>query len=276
MTFLPIVGRELRVTARRRGTYWNRALSALAAILIFGGTLIFEAQAAPKELGKDVFNTLAGLFLFSSLVAGVRYTADCLSEEKRDGTLGLLFLTDLRGYDVVLGKLAATSLNCTYGLLAIFPVLAIPLLLGGVSVGEFGRMTLVLMNGLFISLAAGIFVSAMSQSPRKAMACTFLLLLFMHGGLPTIGLWMTQHYYGGYPLSTFLLPSLGYAYQWASDAGYKARPDQYIASMVVIHGLGWLMLALASIIVRNSWQDKPAGAALSRWQQRWQQWSYGN
>jgi len=276
MTFLPIVGRELRVTARRSGTYRNRALSALAAILIFGGALIFEAPAPPKELGKDVFTTLSVLFLLSSLAAGVRYTADCLSEEKREGTLGLLFLTDLRGYDVVLGKLAATSLNCVYGLFAIFPVLAIPLLLGGVSVAEFGRMTLVLVNGLFFSLAAGLFVSAMSKSPRKTMLGTFLLVLFIHGGLPAIGVWMTQRYYGGITLSTFFLPSVGYAYHWASDVFFKVRPDQYFQSMLAIHALGWLLLALSSIIVRHSWQDKPAGAALSRWQQRWQQWSYGN
>src|SRR5262245_26722276 len=228
MTFLPIVGRELRVTARRRGTYWNRTLSALAAILIFAGALIFETAAPPKELGKDLFNILSGLFLFSSLAAGVRYTADCLSEEKREGTLGLLFLTDLRGYDVVLGKLAATSLNCVYALFAIFPVMAIPLLLGGVSLGEFWRMTLLLANALFFSLATGIFISAMSKSPRKAMFCTFLLLLFIHGGLPTFGVWLAQRYYGGMTLSTFLLPSAGYAYQGASDASFKARPDQYI------------------------------------------------
>src|SRR6266853_2631906 len=140
MTFLPIVGRELRVTARRRGTYWNRALSALAAILIFGGALIFEAQAPPKELGKHVFNILSGLFLLSSLAAGVRYTADCLSEEKREGTLGLLFLTDLQGYDVVLGKLAATSLNAIYRLVAILPVLPLPILLGGVTAGDLTRV----------------------------------------------------------------------------------------------------------------------------------------
>src|SRR5437660_11503500 len=153
MTFLPIVERELRVTARRRGTYWNRALSALAGILIFGGALIFEAQAPPKELGKHVFDILSGLFLLSSLAAGVRYTADCLSEEKREGTLGLLFLTDLRGYDVVLGKLAATSLNGFYGLLAVFPVLAVPLLMGGVTNSEFWRMVLVLINACLFSLA---------------------------------------------------------------------------------------------------------------------------
>ena len=66
MTFLPIVERELRVAARRRGTYWNRALAALSAILVFAGTLWFEGRMAPKELGKDVFRVLSGLFLFSS------------------------------------------------------------------------------------------------------------------------------------------------------------------------------------------------------------------
>ena len=34
-TFLPIVSRELRVAARRRGTYWNRTLAAIVAIAIF-------------------------------------------------------------------------------------------------------------------------------------------------------------------------------------------------------------------------------------------------
>jgi ABC-type transport system involved in cytochrome c biogenesis permease component len=278
MTFLPIVERELRVAARRRGTYWNRALSALAAILIFGGALIFEAQAPPKELGKHVFNILSGLFLLSSLAAGVRYTADCLSEEKREGTLGLLFLTDLRGYDVVLGKLAATSLNCIYALMAMLPVLAIPLLLGGVSVDELWRMALVLANALFFSLAAGIFVSTMSKNPRKAMFATLLLILLVHGGLPALGAWITYRVntLGGSTLSTFLLPSAGNAYSLAFDAGFKSRPGEYLKSMLSIHGFGWALLALASVIVRNSWQDKPAGAGLLRWQQRWQQWSYGN
>lgn len=60
------------------------------------------------------------------LLAGTAVTADCLSEEKRDGTLGPLFLTDLRGYDVVLGKLVATALPVFYSLVAAIPVLALP------------------------------------------------------------------------------------------------------------------------------------------------------
>src|SRR5262249_10875761 len=117
------------------------------------------------------------------LFTGVRSTADCVSEEKRDGTLGLLFLTDLKGYDVVGGKLVATSLNSFYGLTAIFPMLAIPLLMGGVTSGEFWRISLVLANTFFFSLATGMFMSAVSNSARKAMAGTFTLVLFFSAGL---------------------------------------------------------------------------------------------
>src|SRR5947208_12338766 len=163
MIFLPIVERELRAASRRRGTYWNRAVAALAAILIFGGALFFEAHQPPKELGKDIFNALAGLFLFSSLVAGIRYTADCLSEEKREGTLGLLFLTDLKGYDVVLGKLAATSVNSIYALLAILPVISLPVQLGGVTAADLLQSAVALLNTLFFSMASGVLVSALSR-----------------------------------------------------------------------------------------------------------------
>ena len=87
MTFLPIVERELRVAARRRGTYWVRSGVALAVIGI--GTSIYAAgrHESPSEVSMVMFiglTIVAGLFC---LLAGARATADCLSEEKRDGTL---------------------------------------------------------------------------------------------------------------------------------------------------------------------------------------------
>src|SRR5664279_1436043 len=121
-------------------------------------------------IALGLFSILTGSAVLYCLAGGVRFTADCLSEEKREGTLGLLFLTDLKGYDVVLGKLVATSLNGFYAVLAVVPVLALPLLLGGVAPGEFGRMALVTINTLFFSLALGMCVSALSRSARKAMA----------------------------------------------------------------------------------------------------------
>ena len=178
MTFLPIVERELRAAARRKSTYRIRSWTALLAIVIGFFSLMFLWLARGRgSLGNPLFTYLTGYAFGLSLLAGVFLTADCLSEEKREGTLGLLFLTDLHGYDVVLGKLAASSLNGIYGMMAVMPMLAIPLLMGGVSPGEFGRMALVAINTLFFSLSVGICLSAMSHSARKSMTATLVLLL---------------------------------------------------------------------------------------------------
>src|SRR6267143_6346346 len=119
-----------------------------------------------------------------ALATGVFLTGDCLSEEKREGTLGLLFLTDLRGYDVVLGKLISHSVQAFYGLLAAFPVLALTLLAGGVSGGEFWRMMLVFCNTLFFSLSVGLLVSSISRDAMKAINGTLLFCLLFVAGLP--------------------------------------------------------------------------------------------
>src|ERR1041385_1755399 len=143
MTFLPIVERELRVAARRRGTFWLRIMAALIALVIGGGFIGLEymqdvlSGGSQLRLGGPVFKTLTWMSFAAALSAGLFFTADCLSEEKREGTLGFLFLTDLRGTDVVLGKLAATSLRCVFALLAVFPVLAITQLMGGVPTAHF-------------------------------------------------------------------------------------------------------------------------------------------
>src|SRR5437773_10780553 len=153
MTFLPVVDRELRVAARRRGTYWTRLLFAVVCASIVGLVLMFAwaMHGGTSGIGAGLFHFLTLIALAFSAFAGVFLTADCLSEEKREGTLGLLFLTDLKGYDVVLGKFAGRAFNAFYGLMALLQVVGLPLLLVGVTGGEFWRMAFALMNGLFFS-----------------------------------------------------------------------------------------------------------------------------
>src|SRR6266700_1829806 len=73
--------------------------------------------------------------------------------------------------------LSAIGAIALYGLLAIFPPLAIPLVIGGVTVGEFWRLVLVLLNTLFFSLTAGLAVSASSRDERRAWSGTTGLVL---------------------------------------------------------------------------------------------------
>jgi len=274
MTLLPIVTRELRVAARRGSTYWQRAGAAVGVILI--GTwlyLVMESQP-PQRLSTYLFGALTAGALFYALLGGVRATADCLSREKREGTLGLLFLTDLKGYDVILGKLAATSLNALYSVVAVVPVLAVPLLMGGITPGEFGRMALAILNALFFSLSLGMAASSVSRSAQKAMALTALLLITLTALSPAAAgiaapLWKTRP-------SLLMFPSPGFAYALAWDNAYRAQTREFWYSILTTHGIGWLCLAFASFVAPRSWQDRPATIQKLRWRERWRAWAYGD
>jgi hypothetical protein len=276
MIVLPIVARELRVASRRRMTYWLRTGAALAVIIIGTWMFLMLQRESPAETSKALFGVMTGSALLYALLCGVRDTADCLSSEKREGTLGLLFLTDLKGYDVVLGKLFANSLNAFYGVFAVLPMLAVPLLMGGVTLGEFGRTTLVVVNSLFFSLTLGLWMSSVSRSGRKAATGTFLTLIFFCGVLPGIGAWY-EYIKGANRIERALLfPSPVVNYIWAWDYWYKTALNDFWISLGVIHGFGWLFLLLATVVAPRSWQDRPAGIQKLRWRERWLMWSHGN
>src|SRR5262245_12231573 len=131
MKLLPVVGRELRAIARRPSAYWVRSGAALAAFGAMGYVALVAAAGLPTaNQGRSLFDLLSlGAFLYCAM-AGIRGTSDALSQEKREGTLGLLFLTDLKGYDVVLGKLLSVSINSIYGILAVTPPLALAFMMG--------------------------------------------------------------------------------------------------------------------------------------------------
>jgi ABC-type transport system involved in multi-copper enzyme maturation permease subunit len=186
MNYLPVVGRELRVAARKRSSFWLRVAAAATALAVGAFLLILNRTqgVGTPALGSELFYALAWMCLAVGLCSGLFFTSDCLSEEKREGTLGLLFLTELRGFDVVLGKLLATSLRGGYALLAVLPVIALTQLMGGVTGPQYWKSSLALLNALFCSLSAGMFVSVLARDSQKALAGTFLLLLLLALGGP--------------------------------------------------------------------------------------------
>jgi ABC-type transport system involved in cytochrome c biogenesis permease component len=187
MIFLPVVQRELRVGARKRKTYFARLAGAFIPIAVGTWLGFINHNRPPQNLGRELFGWMGFLIFLFAFFAGARFTADCLSEEKREGTLGLLFLTDLKSMDIILGKLAATSLSAFYGLLAFFPIAAICLLLGGVSYSEFWRVVLVGCNLVFFSLAAGMVSSAICQDDRRSAVLTVAIMIFFTVASPIIG-----------------------------------------------------------------------------------------
>ncbi len=267
MNCLPIVNRELRVAARKRSTFWLRIAAALTALAIGIACMILSLLpgSGTFQMGRVLFTLLTWLCLAAGLSAGLFFTSDCLSEEKREGTLGLLFLTDLRGYDVALGKLLATSLRGFYALLAVFPILAITLLMGGITGAQYWKSALALVNALFFSLAAGMVVSAVSRDSQKAMSGTLLVLLLLAVGGPVADWIIAGTKQRGFePHWSVLSP--GYVLVAAS-----AYWSHYWFALATTHLLGWAMLALACALVPHTWQvRKTAGASQSQgWAYAW-------
>jgi ABC-type transport system involved in cytochrome c biogenesis permease component len=268
MTFLPIVGRELRVAARKRSTFWVRVSAAIVALVIGGGFLamtMFRFGFGTASLGKGLFAALTWLSLAAVLSAGLFFTSDCLSEEKRDGTLGLLFLTDLTGYDVVLGKLLATSLRAFYALLAVFPILGITLMMGGVTGVQFWKTALALVNALFSSLAVGLFISAVSRDSQKALAGTLVVMVLLAVVGPVVdgvlaGIRQRPFQAG------LALASPGYLF---AIAGAWGRAPFWTA-LLVNQAVAWGLLGLTCFLLPRTWQEK--GRTRSTTREKWGHW----
>ena len=277
MTWLPIVECELRRAARDPRTYRSR-LGAAFVVLLFGGATVwtFNNFGAAFFSGDQVFMALGHLALMYCLFAGVTLASDCVSREKREGTLGLLFLTDLKPRDIVLGKLVAVSLRSAYGLLAAFPVLAITMTFGGVQSGEFWRVTLNLINTLFFSLSVCLLVSTVSRNWRKAGSAASLLLLLFGLGLPGLGELMRIYYVAPDLSITVQMFSPFYAHRMAFGSAVGLRQNYFWSSLLTVHVVALLCLGVACLVLPRAWQDKADGPRSLRWRKRWRQWKLGN
>lgn len=175
---LPVVQRELLVASRSRGLIWSRWLAAFAGTLLYIVLLMTSvALSQPQALMSTLFGAIAvGLGCYAVL-AGVLHTADALSRERREETLGLLFLTELRSIDVIIGKLLASSMVGVQGFLAVLPILALPMLFGGTSGDEFWRMSLALLSVLAGSLCLGLMISGFCTRHQTAVGMTLLATL---------------------------------------------------------------------------------------------------
>jgi ABC-type transport system involved in multi-copper enzyme maturation permease subunit len=272
MTFFPIVERELRVAARRRSAFWTRLVAAGVAVAVGTISLWYEGEwSATTASGKQLFDTLAFVGFLFCLAAGPLFTADVLSEERREGTLGLLFLTDLRGYDIVGGKLAAASVTSVFSLLAALPVLAIPILLGGVPFAEFGAVALALGNALFVSLAAGVLVSAASVQARSAFALTVFLLFLIAGFCPWLHVFVGTKTW----LGTVLVANPSSALELAQTISTRPSGPLLGWALTGTHGLGWLFLIGAAWLTQRAWREQGGPRAAVRWRERWQALNFG-
>lgn len=175
-----VIQRELRSLSRRPITYWGRFAAAVLAIF-------FMAQHSMMvDSGRDLFRAAVMLSFVLCILDAVRRGAATIADETREGTLGLLLLTPLSGKNLLFGKYASVMIASLPMALAIVPLFAVAILLGGVSGTEFVRASLALVHFQSIAVVLAVLTSSNSRSSGTAMVATLCILgvgLFMSGVL---------------------------------------------------------------------------------------------
>src|SRR4051812_22609401 len=121
MLDLPIAYREMRVTARSPGFYRARLISSIVLLVIgiaFG--ILYHYFGVVGAL--PLIGVLSFVIFQICLFSGAQATSDSLSSEKREGTIGLLLLTNLKPHEITIGKLIANGLVVFYGLFISLPL----------------------------------------------------------------------------------------------------------------------------------------------------------
>ncbi len=214
-------------------------------------------------------------------------TADCLSRERREGTLPLLFLTNLRPFDIVLAKATAHALRAFTFWLATLPAMTLPFLIGGASWQHAMLSALLNFTAMCLALGAGVLASSHCKSWVHALVGGLALASAFGFGLCVLNVFLfhatvwSHLQWGGHPPSGVLgSPNALTAGVWLVSnleqlvtflGGIPGGADSWMHMQAWI-GLGtllflWCCFRFAARNVARHWRDEPPSAFV-RWAER--------
>lgn len=275
----PVIIRELRSASRGSLTYWLRPLgagAACAAALLEAGLLTVGTPAQGKDLFAALHLTVfCAIWLLVPLVA-----ADCLSRERREGTLGLLFLTPLKPLHITIAKTLVQSLRALTLWFATLPIVVLPVLMGGVSRDE--ALVSVLINAASFcwALGAGIYVSSRSTQFHRSVIAALIMAFFffiIYGILNFVlgvlafapGFGFRLDYLEALPIIVFVLGNLRDT--WDSLTNQPQFPI-WLGTLAGILGFSVLVLAFlawrAARVLHATWQVSASTGRWAHWRDR--------
>lgn len=272
----PVIIRELRANSRQWGTYWLRVLAAAFAI---GAFVLFMERGRGMRTGREgaeLFSTMHRILLATIAVVVPLMTSDCISRERREGTLGLLFLTNLTAREIILAKALAHGLRACALWAAVLPLMALPILLGGVDWREVVLSSCYSLEFIAINLVVGLVASCFTRS-QAGVVCLSICLSVLAIYLFVMGnCWSVRW--------VFILGSPGWHWSEAFDRGFDESvrivcgtnqnwqyyfSDRSVPGAPFVLWMGTLLFAVILVLIsmlalwlaarhlREAWQDKP-------------------
>ena len=250
MNAYPIFSRELKQAIRKPLLYWLRTATVFVGIGI-GVAFLSHSSTWPggASVGREIFVRVTAAVFALCLLSGVLLSSNLLCEERREGSLALLFLTRVTGLDVIIGKVGATALLAFQIVLALFPLMALCIVLGGVSGSEFLRVVHVLSCTVVLSLSVGVFVSALNRSMGRAALISFFGIASGTLLLAVLDDWARKLLGPG--VAGIIVPGPIQLFRGASDLQFRLPPYGFQLAIAFEWLLSVSLLVLAGLMVKR-------------------------
>jgi ABC-type Na+ efflux pump permease subunit len=180
----PIFAREFQ-TVPRRGAHYLARTASLGLLWVLGLTAWQAAVGWQRaallgetaRFGLLLFQIFTYVQLTLLLFFAALSAASTVAQEKDRRTFILLLITDMRDYEIVLGKLLGSLLPIALLLAASVPVMALLLLLGGVAPSQVVQAVLILSATAFASGSLGGVVALWRDRTFQSLALSALFLV---------------------------------------------------------------------------------------------------
>jgi hypothetical protein len=266
-----MVERELRVGLLRRKArdQWVRAAWTAGGISLF--FLLFMSLGSSSNSGRTLFQFLFVIASVGVITRGFGLTADLFSEERRNGTLGLLVLTGLTPLEIFANKLFGAALLTSYGLLGSLPFFAIPFLAGGVSAAQFSCALIFLINALLFCIAIGLLASVVHRDGGQAQITALATAALLSFAAPLLR-WLAASVLGHAVSQSWLATSPIFPGYLAFTSSGRGAPPQFWTASGVTLCYSLIALLAAAAILQRTWRDTPESETRGKLRERWHAW----
>ena len=172
--------RALRSDARRLRPHLFRMLFAG---LILGSLVMAHVQSLSLGApGLFFFSNILWLNLALIVLAAISFLSTAITEEKEEGTLGLLMLAGVSPLAMLLGKSSSRQFSTALLLVVQFPFALMAIVLGGVTFTQIAAGYIALAAFLALAANIGLLASVICRRSGNAGGLTLLVLIVLLGG----------------------------------------------------------------------------------------------
>ncbi len=187
---LPLLAKELNEQAAQRRTYVIRFVYASVLFtascgLFYGNVLQGEGgSSGVLGQGRRMFEELVSLQFWSIYLLLPAVSCGCLTVEKERNSLGLLLITSLGPWQIVVQKLLGRVVPMMTFVLLSFPLMAVAYSFGGITEDYLWSGILLLILACFQTAALSVMCSAWYPTTVEAFVANYVLFLALYHLFP--------------------------------------------------------------------------------------------